>query len=138
MVRAGVVDHPSEWPFCGYNEIQNPRQRYSLIDYRRLIPLLQLKDIGELQESCKRRVEEELATRNHSRDIKWTESIAVGSRGFIEATIKKLGIRAKGRKIFGSKKSYELREPGISYGGNFTPENGPLSPRNTYYWDDID
>jgi len=44
MVRAGVVKHPAEWPFCGYNEIQNPRQRYSLIDYHKLIPLLQMKD----------------------------------------------------------------------------------------------
>ena len=26
MVRAGVVDHPSEWGFCGYNEIVAPRQ----------------------------------------------------------------------------------------------------------------
>ena len=26
MVRAGVVEHPSEWPFCGYNEIQEPTQ----------------------------------------------------------------------------------------------------------------
>ena len=24
MVRAGIVTHPSEWPFSGYNEIQNP------------------------------------------------------------------------------------------------------------------
>jgi len=38
-----------------------------------------MKDIGELQESCKKRVEEELATGNQSRDSKWTESIAVGS-----------------------------------------------------------
>lgn len=30
MVRAGVVSHPSEWKFCGYNEIQKPKQRYSL------------------------------------------------------------------------------------------------------------
>ena len=29
MVRAGMVTHPSEWPFSGYNEIQNPRQTYS-------------------------------------------------------------------------------------------------------------
>lgn len=36
MVRAGVVSHPSEWEFCGYNEIQEPRQRYSLIDHNRL------------------------------------------------------------------------------------------------------
>ena len=26
MVRAGVVNHPSEWPFCGYNEIQEPKR----------------------------------------------------------------------------------------------------------------
>jgi len=36
MVRAGVVNHPSEWSFSGYNEIQKPRERYSLIDYKRL------------------------------------------------------------------------------------------------------
>ena len=137
MVWAGIVKHPVEWPFCGYNEIQNPPQRYSLIDYHRLIPLLQMKDIRELQESCRTRVEENLATRNQSRDSKWTESIAVGSKAFIEATIKKLGIKAKGRKIVGSKKSYELREPGVPYGVNFTPENSLLRLQNTYLWDDI-
>ncbi len=137
MVRAEVVNHPAEWPFCGYNEIQNPRQRYSLIDYHRLISLLQMKDIGELQESCRKRVEQNLATRNQSRDSKWTESIAVGSKVFIEATIKRLGIKAKGRKIVGSKKSYELREPAVPYGDNFTLEKGLSRLQNTYYWDDI-
>ena len=44
MVRAGVVSHPSEWPFSGYNEIQNPRQRYSLIDHERLMNLLDIKN----------------------------------------------------------------------------------------------
>ena len=24
MVRASVVEHPAQWEFCGYNEIQNP------------------------------------------------------------------------------------------------------------------
>ena len=32
MVRAGVVRHPSEWLFLGYNEIQAPRSRYGLIN----------------------------------------------------------------------------------------------------------
>jgi putative transposase len=137
MVRAGVVRHPEEWPFCGYNEIQNPRQRYSLIDYHRLTPLLHMKDIGELQESCRERVEEDLATRNQSRDSRWTESIAVGSKVFIEATIKRLGIKAKGRKIVESNKSYELREPAVPYGANFTPESGLLKLKNTYNWNDI-
>jgi hypothetical protein len=29
-----------EWIFCGYNEIQNPRKRYALIDYKKLTELL--------------------------------------------------------------------------------------------------
>jgi REP-associated tyrosine transposase len=83
-----------------------------------------MKDMGELQQSCRERLEEALATGNRSKDGKWTETIAVGNKAFIEATLKRLGIKAKGRKIVGSKKSYELREPAVPYGGNFTPENG--------------
>ena len=30
MVRAGVVNHPSEWTYGGYNEIQNPRRKVSI------------------------------------------------------------------------------------------------------------
>ena len=128
MVRAGVVNHPPEWPYYVYNEIQNPRQRYSLIDYQRLISLLQLKDMEELQISCKKRVEEKIAGTNQTRDGKWTESIAVGSEGFIAATKSILGIKAKGRKIIGEEKSFELREPAASYGINFAPKNGLLTP----------
>ena len=79
----------------------------------------------------------DLVTRNQSQDSKWTESIAVGSKAFIEATIKKLGMKAKGRKIVGSDKSYELREPGVPYGANLAPENGLLKLQNTYFWNDI-
>jgi len=43
----------------------------------------------------------------------------------------------KGRKIIGSKKSCELREPTVPYGGNFSPENGLLRLQNIYAWDDI-
>jgi hypothetical protein len=136
MVRAGVVDHPSEWPFCGYNEIQNPRKRYSLIDYQRLIPLLQMKDMEELQASCKTRVEASLTGTNQNRDGKWTESIAVGNKKFIETTKSILGIKAKDLRIIGKERSYELREPVVSYGGNFTPENGCLSLQNGYFWAD--
>jgi hypothetical protein len=32
MVRAGVVSHPSMWPFSGYNQIQGPRKKNILID----------------------------------------------------------------------------------------------------------
>lgn len=33
MVRAGVVSHPAEWAFGGYNEIQSPRRKSILINY---------------------------------------------------------------------------------------------------------
>ena len=48
MVRAGVVEHPAEWEFCGYKEIQNPRKRKGIIDFDRLIDLLGFKR-GSLQ-----------------------------------------------------------------------------------------
>jgi len=96
-----------------------------------------MKDIGELQESCRMRVEEDIAAKNKSRKSKWTESIAIGSEEFIEATQKKLGIKAKGRKIVESDKSYELREPPVPYGADFIPKNGLLRLNNTYFWYDI-
>ena len=93
MVRAGVVNHPSEWEFCGYNEIQNPWHRYSITDYQRLIPLLQMQDMEELQASCQGRVEEALTGMGQNRDSKWTETIAVGSERFIKATKAYLELR---------------------------------------------
>jgi putative transposase len=48
MVRAGVVSHPSEWPFSGYNGIQQPRERYALVDYEGLKGLLKFREMADL------------------------------------------------------------------------------------------
>ena len=136
MVRAGVVKHPKEWSFCGYNEIQNPRERYSLIDYRRLISLLQVRNIQDLQKACQSRVEENLTSGNDGRKRKWTESIAVGSKGFVELIKQKLGIRARGRDVIGDGVSHQLMEPLVPYKLNFDPENDLLSLENAYIWDE--
>ena len=40
MVRAGVVSHPSEWHWSGFNEIQKPKMRYAIINYKRLCDFL--------------------------------------------------------------------------------------------------
>ena len=60
MIRTGVVQHPSEWPFSGYNEIQNSRKRYALIDRRSLMDLLGIKDNDEIKESHRKWVEDAL------------------------------------------------------------------------------
>src|SRR5512134_3358353 len=40
MVRCGVVRHPREWPWCGYQELMGMRQRFRILDFQRLLGLL--------------------------------------------------------------------------------------------------
>lgn len=47
-IRAGVVQHPSEWEFSGHNEIQIPRERYALVDYNALRDLLNFNSMDDL------------------------------------------------------------------------------------------
>ncbi len=56
-------------------------------------------------------VEEALARPAQAREGRWTESIAVGSRGFVGVIRRGLGLRAKGRRISGMEDESALREP---------------------------
>jgi hypothetical protein len=82
-VRAGAVSHPSEWKESGYREIQQLRPRYPLIDHRCLIDLLRIPSMDILQSSHRGWVEEYLRIERLSRDSRWSESIAVGYKGFV-------------------------------------------------------
>jgi putative transposase len=68
MVRAGVVRHPSEWPFSGYNEIQRPRERYALVDYGGLRNLLNFKEMPDLADACRGWLEEAIGAEGRLRD----------------------------------------------------------------------
>jgi REP element-mobilizing transposase RayT len=137
MVRAGVVGHPSEWPFSGYNEIQAPRERYGLVDYEGLRGLLDFGPMVDLAEPYRGWVEESLRGSDRRRDGKWSESIAVGSESFVSMTKEKLGMKAKGREVVGGGDgSYELREAPAPYQGSLGPKNTGLRGENTYFWDD--
>lgn len=135
MVRAGVVNHPSEWPFCGYNEIQNPRQRYSMIDHESLMNLFDAKCIDELKKIHRDFWEDALQNHGRVRDTRWVERIAVGCEAFVRDTKERLGIRAMGRQIMGDNGTCELRESEVSYDANFHAENGVLRQENAFYWD---
>lgn len=134
MVRAGVIEHPSEWAFGGHNEIQNPPQRYAMIDRKRLAELVGMDDIEDLANVHREWVEDALSKNHSVRDGKWSESIAVGSESFMGLIREKLGVRAMGRKVVGGDHVSTLKEPQISYGDVFTPQMGPLSAKNTYFW----
>ena len=134
MVRTGTVSHPLEWEFCGYNEIQNPRKRYALINYRKLTELLHSRSIEDFKDTYNRWIEETLRIDRHVRDNKWTQSIAVGGKKFVEMTKDRLGYRAEGRKVVKSQEDYQLREKQTSYMANLGHKKVTLSDDNTYLW----
>ena len=97
MVRAGVVNHPSEWKWSGYHEIQHPKNRYRLIDHKALQRFLNVDSnealatapFGWISSQLKERPERQ----NH-----FVESIAVGSELFIKKLKTALGIKSLGKK----------------------------------------
>jgi len=121
-------------PFCGYNEIQKPRSKNILIDYERLTRLLGFDSYDEVKKYHRRWVENYLGNGKNIRDEKWTKSIAVGSRGFVDRVKSILGALALGRKRIETGEAYQLREPSIPYSAHFGVKKGNIEPENTYFW----
>ena len=95
MVRAGVVSHPSKWPFSGYNEIQEPRRKNVLIDYERLQAFFGADSYDQLRTTHKGWVEKQLQGAGKKRQDEWTSSIAVGSKAFVEDVKARLSFEPK-------------------------------------------
>ena len=116
MVRAGVVDHPCQWKWSGYHEIQKPKTRYRLIDHDKLRRFLDADTNETLAQTHRRWVESQLKTRQE-RQEHFGKSIAVGSEEFIRSVQKALGIRAVGRRVFETPVAgYQLKESIAAYG----------------------
>lgn len=79
-------------------------------------------------------VEDILRNGGHSREAKWTQSIAVGSKSFVEDIKDKLGYRAIGRKVVGTGDGYELKENVASYSNDFGAKMSTLRPENSFKW----
>jgi putative transposase len=79
-------------------------------------------------------IDEALRANAHQRESRWTESVAVGSKGFIVNLKEDLGHRARGRRINESESGSELRECVSCYKANFDIENSVLSQNNSYFW----
>jgi REP-associated tyrosine transposase len=134
MVRAGVVAHPEEWPECGYVEIQHPKARYGIIDYERLMELMGVSRLDQLQQACREQIEEAIQRKQLERENQWSESLAVGSLAYVEAIRKQLGARARGRDVMPAETGCQLREEAAAYGANLEGEKGRLSLENTRFW----
>jgi len=81
-------------------------------------------------------VDAALAGGNIERESSWSESVAVGSRNFIEEIKARLGVKAIGRKIREQGGTLvALGECPAAYNAGFAPEKRCLSHQNTYSWD---
>ena len=69
-------------------------------------------DLQRVQETCKHFIEDALGSKNQLREGKWTNSITVGRKRFVEATKELFGIKVTGGECWGEDRSYEVREPG--------------------------
>ena len=129
MVRAGVVDHPSKWPHGGYNEIQAPRRKNVIIAYDRLRELAGFKDYDAFASAHRKWVQSALEEIDNKRQSRWTESVAVGSKPFIQRIKNAMGVMVKGRSVQTTEKAFELREAQSAYNTIFSTKNRKIAPK---------
>lgn len=100
MVRAGIVHHPADWPWCGYQEIAGLRQRYRILNLQQLLQLGQLSDLSAFAARYDTELDHALKTASGRREPYWTESIAVGSKDFVHRIA----------ALFKNRKKFEINE----------------------------
>ncbi|MBD3344134.1 MAG: transposase [Chitinivibrionales bacterium] len=143
--RAGICRHPTEYEFCGLQELMNPPLRYGIINRKALMKCCGYREwerfwadytkrLAEAVESCDNPTD----SRNR-RDPRWTESIAVGSNKFIAGFQRRIGEQAGSRSITGDDDFTMLREPSLTiynsaYNSLFPPEKDVLRGGNTFFW----
>ncbi len=104
-----------------------------LIAYQKLAELTGFESYTAFQETHKELVNESLTNSNNFKQNQWTESIAVGSKDFIETIKEKLGALAKGRKIHEKDGGLHLREEIGIYIANSDSDNANTGSINTCY-----
>ena len=120
--------------FSGCNEILEPRQRYGLIDFDGLRELFKFGSIPELANAYRGWLEDSIKERRYFHDRKWTASIAVGKKEFVERVKERLGAKAQGREVRVTAGAYVLNDPEAPYTANFGDKNNVLSLQNAHFW----
>ncbi len=129
MLRAGAVRHPAEWADGGYREVFESRQRYRTIDVWALAELLGFNRLAEMKCAYKQWLLAALEAGHQQREEAWTESLAVGSREFVENFKAHLGTRVRTRQIEEQIERCLLKESPATYSCQIEAEIGLLSAK---------
>ena len=116
MVRCGVVGHPRQWPWVGYHEIMGARRRYRLLDLERLCWRVGAASLEELRNNLEESLEQTIAQDRMKRESCWTESLAVGSHGFLERIQPLILSRRETETVETDFKLWALNETPTPYG----------------------
>jgi len=126
MVRAGRVRHPSEWRWCGYDELTGQRKRYRIVDQARLLVLTGFSCMRDFATFYTQSISDRLATRSLPREPCWTEAVAIGSDAFLDAAELTTPYRQRMQRYQvlspTGDKAWAIREPGVSYGADSVRE----------------
>jgi putative transposase len=123
MVRCGVVGHPREWKWLGYHEIMGVRRRYRLLDLDRLCWRLRASCLEGLRAHLQVSLREALAKEQMKRDPRWTESVAIGSRRFVEKIEPTVLSRRKTEIVETRSNIWTLKESQAAYSVKSSPKN---------------
>jgi putative transposase len=103
-----------------------------IIDHQELQRLCGIPDQERFKEEYRQWVGAALTGGSVERESSWTESVAVGSRKFVEEVKVRLGIKAIGRKIREQGETLlTLRERSAAYNADFGAQKGGLSLQNS-------
>ena len=115
MVRARVVTHPSEWQWCGYEELVGVRQRYRLVDLKSVLRWQDGVSLEEFTQEYRRAIEDSIRRRDLERQGAWTESIAVGSEEFVGRISERVRNRIRLERKEISEGVWAVREGPVPY-----------------------
>jgi len=115
MVRARVVDHPSEWGWCGYDELVGARQRYRLLDLDCVLERLGRMSRETFIQEYRRAVRASLREGKLEREALWTESIAVGSEEFTKRISERVRYRIRLERTEHQEGIWAVREVPVPY-----------------------
>lgn len=117
MVRAGVVRHPEQWAWTGYGEITGVRRRYRVISLPAILERTGQVDADRVTAWYRDWIDTSTGGDARTREPKWTESIAVGRREFVESIGRGVEDRMNVRLVEDGTGGWLVREHEESYGG---------------------
>ena len=83
MVRAGAVEHPSQWKHSAWSELTGVRKRYRIINIERLLKCLWMNDGKTFREWRRQAIEQQLQRDRLEREPYWSTAVAVGDQEWL-------------------------------------------------------